>query len=49
MFGMNSTDKHLSIFSNFSDATTEQIDGNSFDLDWVDWDKTATTRARGNI
>lgn len=38
MFGMNTADKHLPIFSKFSDATTEQIDGNDFDLDWVDWD-----------
>ena len=38
MFGMNTADKHLEIFSKFSDATTEQIDGNDFDLDWVDWD-----------
>ncbi|HKF53105.1 MAG TPA: hypothetical protein VKB26_12395 [Candidatus Acidoferrales bacterium] len=38
MFGMNAADKHLEIFSKFSDATTEQIDGNDFDLDWVDWD-----------
>jgi hypothetical protein len=38
MFGMNSADKHLEIFSKFADATTQQIDGNDFDLDWVDWD-----------
>lgn len=38
MFGMNAADRHLEIFSKFADATTEQIDGNDFDLDWVDWD-----------
>lgn len=38
MFGMNAADTHLEIFSKFADATTQQIDGNNFDLDWVDWD-----------
>jgi hypothetical protein len=38
MFGMNAADDHLKIFSKFADATTQQIDGNDFDLDWVDWD-----------
>jgi hypothetical protein len=38
MFGMNTADTHLDIFSKFANATTQQIDGNNFDLDWVDWD-----------
>ena len=38
MFGLNAANRELSDFSNFSDATTNQIDGNPFGLDWVDWD-----------
>lgn len=38
MFGMNSANDNLSDFSQFSDATTQDVDGNDFDLDWVDWD-----------
>ncbi|HTU34020.1 MAG TPA: hypothetical protein VMF66_09480 [Candidatus Acidoferrum sp.] len=38
MFGMNSANDKLSDFSQFSDATTQDVDGNDFDLDWVDWD-----------
>ena len=38
MFGTNSANKTLADFRHFSDATTERIDGNAYDLDWVDWD-----------
>ena len=38
MFGMNSANRALPNFQKFADATTQQIDGNSFPLDWVDWD-----------
>lgn len=38
MFGMNAANKLLSEFKNFADATTEQIDGDAFNLNWVDWD-----------
>ncbi|HLV95040.1 MAG TPA: hypothetical protein VKS44_07595 [Candidatus Acidoferrales bacterium] len=38
MFGMNSANDKLADFSRFSDATTQDVDGNDFDLDWVDWD-----------
>lgn len=38
MFGMNSANDKLANFSQFSDATTQDVDGNDFDLDWVDWD-----------
>ncbi len=38
MFGMNAADTHLEVFSKFADATTQQIDGDDFDLNWVDWD-----------
>ena len=47
MFGMNTADKHLAAFSKFADATTEQIDGNSFDLDWVDWDNDRHSEGTG--
>ena len=38
MFGMNSANRVLPNFSQFANATTQQIDGNNFGLDWVDWD-----------
>jgi hypothetical protein len=38
MFGMNSANGKLADFSQFADATTQDVDGNDFDLDWVDWD-----------
>jgi hypothetical protein len=38
MFGTNSANKSLSEFKNFADAVTEHIDGDAWDLNWVDWD-----------
>ena len=38
MFGMNAANKLLPEFKNFADATTDQIDGDAFNLNWVDWD-----------
>ncbi|HEV2303893.1 MAG TPA: hypothetical protein VGR93_00105 [Candidatus Acidoferrales bacterium] len=38
MFGMNAANTKFPVFSKFADATTAQIDGDSFDLNWVDWD-----------
>ena len=38
MFGMNAANSFLPEFSKFGNATTEQIDGDSFDVNWVDWD-----------
>ena len=38
MFGANSVNKTLPEFSHMKDAVTEHVDGNAFDLDWVDWD-----------
>ncbi|HEX5481106.1 MAG TPA: twin-arginine translocation signal domain-containing protein, partial [Terriglobia bacterium] len=38
MFGMNSANDRLPVFSRFSDATTAQIDGDPFYANWVDWD-----------
>lgn len=38
MFGMNAANKLLPEFAKFPDATTDQIDGDAFNLNWVDWD-----------
>ncbi len=38
MFGTNSANDRLPGFSKFSNATTAQIDGDPFFLNWVDWD-----------
>ena len=38
MFGANAVNRELREFSQFSDATTSQIDGDAFNLNWVDWD-----------
>jgi len=38
MFGANAANRELREFSQFSDATTNQIDGDAFNLNWVDWD-----------
>ena len=38
MFGLNFANRELPIFSKFADATTEQVDGDAFNLNWVDWD-----------
>jgi hypothetical protein len=38
MFGMNTANKRHPEFAKFADAATQRIDGDQFDLDWVDWD-----------
>jgi len=38
MFGANSANRATPEFSQFADACTEHIDGDAFDLNWVDWD-----------
>ncbi len=38
MFGANSANKLLSVFPKFADAAMAQIDGDVFNLNWVDWD-----------
>ena len=38
MFGANSANKLWKGFGSVADATTEHIDGDAFDLNWVDWD-----------
>jgi hypothetical protein len=38
MFGMNAANRVLPEFAKFADATTDQIDGDPFNLTWVDWD-----------
>ncbi len=38
MFGLQSANTHLANYPQFANASTRQIDGNSFYLAWVDWD-----------
>jgi hypothetical protein len=38
MFGTNSANKLLPVHSNYADAAMAQIDGDVFNLNWVDWD-----------
>ncbi len=38
MFGLNSANTQLPDYTQFADARTRQIDGNAFNLSWVDWD-----------
>jgi hypothetical protein len=38
MFGTNCANNRHPEFSQFADATMAQIDGDHFDLNWVDWD-----------
>jgi hypothetical protein len=38
MFGANSANRKLPNFANFADAATARVDGDVFDLNWVDWD-----------
>jgi hypothetical protein len=47
MFGMNAANKLLPEFKNFADATTNQIDGDAFDLNWVDWDNDRHNEGNG--
>jgi len=47
MFGMNAANKVLPEFRNFSDATTDQIDGDAFNLNWVDWDNDRHLEGQG--
>lgn len=47
MFGMNAANKLLPEFKNVADATTEQIDGDPFNLNWVDWDNDRHNEGNG--
>ncbi|HEY4285183.1 MAG TPA: hypothetical protein VGM62_19130, partial [Chthoniobacterales bacterium] len=38
MFGTNAANRLLPETANVADATTSQIDGDAFNLNWVDWD-----------
>jgi hypothetical protein len=38
MFGTNSANKEWPVYKQFADAATQHIDGDSWDLNWVDWD-----------
>jgi hypothetical protein len=47
MFGMNAANKLLPEFKNFADSTTDQIDGDAFNLNWVDWDNDRHNEGNG--
>ena len=38
MFGANSANRQQPAFAGVADAATSKIDGDRFDLNWVDWD-----------
>ena len=38
MFGANASNRKLPNFSSFADGATARIDGDPFNLNWVDWD-----------
>ena len=38
MFGANASNRKLANFANFADAASARIDGDPFNLNWVDWD-----------
>lgn len=38
MFGANAANRRLATFAQVADAATARVDGDRFDLDWVDWD-----------
>ncbi len=42
MFGANSASRRHPVFSQFADAATHKMDGDRFDLNWVDWDNDRT-------
>ncbi len=37
MYGMNSANKKLDSWPTISDSITQKVDGNAYNLDWVDW------------
>jgi hypothetical protein len=47
MFGMNAANKWLAEFAKVADATTDQIDGDPFNLNWVDWDNDRHNEGNG--
>jgi len=38
MFGANAANRQQPVFARLADAATAKIDGDRFDLNWVDWD-----------
>jgi len=38
MFGANAANRRLASFAGIADARTSKVDGDHFDLNWVDWD-----------
>ncbi len=49
MFGANAANRNLTVFSQFADATTQHIDGDAFDLDWVDMDNDRSNDGWGSF
>ena len=38
MFGANAANRNQPVYARIADAATARVDGEAFDLDWVDWD-----------
>ncbi len=38
MFGANAANRRQRVYSGLADAATSKVDGDRFDLNWVDWD-----------
>jgi hypothetical protein len=38
MFGANAANRSQAVFDSFADAASAKVDGDRFDLNWVDWD-----------
>ena len=38
MFGANAANRRLAAYAGLADAATSKVDGDRFDLNWVDWD-----------
>ncbi|MFI5280737.1 MAG: hypothetical protein ACHQU1_09590 [Gemmatimonadales bacterium] len=38
MFGMNAANRRQPVFARLQDAASERVDGEQFDITWVDWD-----------
>src|ERR1044071_8886206 len=38
MFGANAANRHQPSFAAMADAATAKVDGDTMDLNWVDWD-----------
>jgi hypothetical protein len=47
MFGANTANREQPMFARIADAATSKIDGDRFDLNWVDWDNDRHTMKAG--